>query len=95
MAFGGLFIASKLVEWSSKIGDGYTLTTNGFFTFYYFLTGIHVVHVLMGFGFLAVAIHQMHSPARRSMPAIEACGIYWHMVDFLWVIIFALLYVMR
>ncbi len=95
MAFGGLFIASKLVEWSSKIGDGYTLTTNGFFTFYYFLTGIHVVHVLMGFGFLAVAIHQMRSPARRSIPAIEACGIYWHMVDFLWVIIFALLYVMR
>jgi hypothetical protein len=57
--------------------------------------GIHVVHVLMGFGFLAVAIHQMRSPARRSIPAIEACGIYWHMVDFLWVIIFALLYVMR
>jgi nitric oxide reductase NorE protein len=95
MWFGAAFIGSKLLEWSSKIAEGYTLTTNGFFTFYYFLTGIHVVHVLLGFGFLAVAIRQMRSTEGRSMPAIEACGIYWHMVDFLWVIIFALLYVMR
>jgi nitric oxide reductase NorE protein len=95
IAFGVLFIGSKLLEWSNKIDEGYTLTTNGFFTFYYFLTGIHVVHVLLGFGFLAVAIRQMRDIKRRSMPVIEACGIYWHMVDFLWVIIFALLYVMR
>lgn len=95
IALGALFIASKLVEWSTKIAAGYTLGTNGFFTFYYFLTGIHVVHVLLGFGFLGVMLHQLRSPERRSMPAIEAGGIYWHMVDFLWVIIFALLYVMR
>jgi nitric oxide reductase NorE protein len=95
IAFGALFVGSKLVEWSTKMGDGITLTTNGFFTFYYFLTGIHVVHVLLGFGFLAVAIRQMRDVNRCSMPAVEACGIYWHMVDFLWVIIFALLYVMR
>lgn len=90
---GVLFIASKLMEWSIKIGDGYTLSTNGFFAFYYFLTGIHVVHMLIGFGFLAVVLYQLHSPSRRSMPVIEAGGIYWHMVDFLWVLIFALLYV--
>lgn len=95
IALGLLFIASKLVEWTLKVSDGYTLSTNGFFTFYYFLTGIHVVHVLIGFGFLGVMLHQLRSPARRSMPTIEAGGVYWHMVDFLWVIIFALLYVMR
>ena len=95
MALGLAFVVSKLVEWSIKISDGYTLSTNGFFTFYYFLTGIHVVHVLLGFGFLGVMIYQLRSPVRRSMPTIEAGGIYWHMVDFLWVLIFALLYVMR
>ena len=83
------------MEWSMKIGDGYTLTTNGFFTFYYFLTGIHVVHMLIGFGFLGVVLYQLRSPSRRSLPVVEAGGVYWHMVDFLWVIIFALLYVMH
>jgi len=95
IGFGLMFVASKLLEWSMKVRDGYELTTNGFFAFYYFLTGIHVVHVLMGFGFLGVVLYQLRSPARRSLPAIEAGGVYWHMVDFLWVIIFALLYVMR
>lgn len=95
IALGCAFVTSKFIEWSIKIGDGYTLSSNGFFTFYYFLTGIHVVHVLLGFGFLATLLYQLRSPARRSITVIESGGIYWHMVDFLWVIIFALLYVMR
>jgi nitric oxide reductase NorE protein len=40
-------------------------------------------------------IYQLSSPARRSQEIIETGATYWHMVDFLWVIIFALLYVMR
>lgn len=92
---GLLFVGSKLLEWSLKIRDGFEFSTNTFFAFYYFLTGIHVVHVLIGFGFLGVVIHQLRDPSRRSLPTIEAGGVYWHMVDFLWVIIFALLYVMR
>jgi nitric oxide reductase NorE protein len=92
---GLLFLASKFFEWSSKIREGYEFSTNQFFSFYYFLTGIHVLHVLIGFVFLSVVIYQLRSPRRRSMPVIESGAIYWHMVDFLWVIIFALLYVMR
>jgi nitric oxide reductase NorE protein len=92
---GALFIASKLFEWSAKVGEGFEFSTNMFFSFYYFLTGIHVLHVLFGFVFLGVVIHQLRSPHRRSMPVVEAGAIFWHMVDFLWVIIFALLYVMR
>lgn len=95
IACGALFIASKMFEWSAKIHQGLELSTNRFFSFYYFLTGIHVLHVLIGFGFLGVMIYQLRSPQRRSMPVIESGAIYWHMVDFLWVIIFALLYVMR
>lgn len=95
MALGALFVASKLLEWSTKIRAGQVLTSNDFFSFYYFLTGIHVVHVLAGFGFLGVAIHHLRRPQGYSIETIEAGGIYWHMVDFLWVIIFALLYLMR
>lgn len=92
---GLLFVGSKLLEWSLKIDAGFTFSSNRFFSFYYFLTGIHVIHVLFGFVFLAVVLWQLRSPQRRSQPVIEAGAIFWHMVDFLWVIIFALLYVMR
>lgn len=94
-ACGGLFIALKVVEWMRKIGDGFTFTTNEFFGFYYFLTGIHVVHVLIGFVFLGVAAYQLRGALRRSQEIVETCATFWHMVDYLWIIIFALLYLAR
>ncbi|MDR2857640.1 MAG: cytochrome c oxidase subunit 3 [Novosphingobium sp.] len=95
MAGGFLFAGIKLYEWSVEIGRGFTFTTNTFFSFYYFLTGIHLLHIIVGSIALFVVIHQLSSPARRAQEIIETGATYWHMVDFLWVIIFALLYVMR
>jgi nitric oxide reductase NorE protein len=92
---GLAFVGLKLFEWSRKIGEGLEFSTNEFFSFYYFLTAIHVLHVLIGFVVLGVAAYQLRSPLRRSQEIVETCATYWHMVDFLWVIIFALLYVMR
>jgi nitric oxide reductase NorE protein len=95
MLFGFVFLVSKILEWAAEIGQGFTLTTDEFFSFYYFLTAIHFIHLLIGFVVLDVAVHQLWSPARRSQEMIETCATYWHTIDFLWVLIFALLYVMR
>src|SRR5262245_10090033 len=95
MLFGFAFLVSKVLEWASATGQGVTFTTDEFFSFYYFLTGIHFIHLLIGFVVLAVAVHQLSSPARRSQEVIETCATYWHTIDFLWILIFALLYVMR
>ena len=93
--FGLVFMVSKVLEWARQIhlGDGFA--SNEFFTYYYFLTAIHFVHLLIGFVVLGVVIYQLRSPARRSQELIETCATYWHTVDFLWVLIFALLYVVR
>jgi nitric oxide reductase NorE protein len=95
MVFGFVFLVSKVLEWAAAIGQGFTFTTDAFFSFYYFLTAIHFLHLLIGFGVLAIAVQQLWSPARRSQETIETCATYWHTIDFLWVMIFALLYVMR
>lgn len=95
LLFGFVFLVSKVLEWAAEIGQGFTFTTDEFFSFYYFLTAIHFIHLLIGFVVLGVAVHQLWSPARRSREVIETCATYWHTVDFLWVLIFALLYVMR
>jgi nitric oxide reductase NorE protein len=95
LLLGAIFLASKLYEWSIEMRRGMSFGTNDFFTFYYFLTGMHLLHVLMGYVVLGVVVYQLWSPERRSQTIIETGATYWHMVDFLWVLIFALLYVMR
>lgn len=94
-AFAAVFLFFKVFEWARlvRMGDGFD--SNDFFTYYFFLTGIHFVHLLIGFVVLGVVVHQLRSAARRSQELIETCATYWHTVDFLWVLIFALLYVVR
>jgi len=95
MLFGFVFLVSKVLEWATEIDQGFSFTTDEFFSFYYFLTAIHFLHLLIGFVALGVAVYQIKSPARRSQELVETCATYWHTIDFLWVLIFALLYVMR
>jgi nitric oxide reductase NorE protein len=95
MSFGFVFVVSKVLEWAKEIQMGNTFTSDEFFQHYYFLTSIHCLHVLIGFVVLGVVVYQLWSPARRSQKLIETGATYWHTVDFLWVLIFALLYVVR
>jgi nitric oxide reductase NorE protein len=93
--FGVVFLVSKVLEWVKEIHLGNTFTSNEFFQHYFFLTSIHCIHVLIGFIVLGVVVFQLWSPVRRSQQLVETCATYWHTVDFLWVLIFALLYVVR
>jgi nitric oxide reductase NorE protein len=92
---GIVFLALKIIEWTSLIHAGHTFTSSGFFQYYFFLTGMHLVHLLIGFFALGVLVNQLSAPKKRSQETVETCATYWHTVDFLWVLIFALLYVVR
>jgi nitric oxide reductase NorE protein len=89
------FIAVKAYEWSSEIAAGHTITSNEFFTFYFMLTGVHLFHVALGLVILGVSVADLRSPRRRRTSMVESGATYWHMVDLLWIVLFALLYVMR
>lgn len=97
--FGGLcgvaFLVIKAFEWSSKIAQGHTFPSNDFFMFYYMLTGVHLFHVALGLVFLGVTYVELRNPSHRRVSMVETGATYWHMVDLLWVVIFALVYVMR
>lgn len=94
-AFAAVFLFFKVFEWVRLVRGGNGFASNDFFTYYFFLTGIHFVHLLIGFFVLGVVVYQLRTTARRSQEIIETCATYWHTVDFLWVLIFALLYVVR
>jgi nitric oxide reductase NorE protein len=92
---GVLFILLKAYEWSANVAGGYTMPSNDFFMFYYMLTGVHLFHVSLGLLILGVTVRELRNPRRQRIFMVESGATYWHMVDVLWIVIFALLYVVR
>jgi nitric oxide reductase NorE protein len=94
---GGGFVVSKAFEWGSKIAAGITLNSNEFYSFYYMFTGIHLLHVLVGMGVLIylLARSRRGDPGASYVAAMEGGGAFWHMVDLIWVVLFALFYLLR
>ena len=87
----------KYFEYGEKLRAGITPATNDFYMYYFVLTGIHFLHVLVGLGVLLWmrARIRRREPDAHEIRIVECGGIYWHMVDLLWVVLFALLYMMR
>ena len=92
---GVAFILIKAYEWSTKIGQGYTISTNEFFMFYYMLTGVHLFHVSLGLLILSITLRELRNPRRCRLFMVEAGATYWHMVDLLWIVLFPLLYLVN
>ena len=92
------FGVSKAMEWKAKAAHGIGLTTNEFFTYYFVLTGVHFLHFVIGvavlIGLIGMSTRQGEPEAKR-LRWIEAGGTYWHMVDLLWIVLFAMLYLLR
>jgi nitric oxide reductase NorE protein len=94
LACAGLFCASKLAEYSAKLASGLTPAKDSFFSFYYFITGAHLLHVVAG------AIFILHCQATARADALdgayvrklESTGLFWHFVDLVWLFIFPLFY---
>jgi nitric oxide reductase NorE protein len=97
LGVGMLFAVSKVLEWGAKAKAGIGLTSNEFFTYYFVFTGIHFLHFVVGVAALGVLIARCRQPLPQEdkLRWIEAGGAYWHMVDLLWIVLFAMLYLMR
>jgi nitric oxide reductase NorE protein len=96
-ACGASFMLVKAGEWYSKIHAGFPGSVKPFFIYYFMLTGLHVVHVSLGLIILALLRRELRSAKRRNATTefAETCATYWHMVDSLWIAIFALLYLAK
>lgn len=94
---GAGFITVKFFEWGEKIRAGINLTSNDFFMYYYMLTGIHLLHVVIGMGVLTFLWNIARRPdaGNDTIQTLESGASFWHLVDTLWVILFALLYLMK
>ncbi len=92
-------------EWQEHLVPGLDFRIAGldlgpaqlFFFFYFVMTGLHAVHLMIGLGVIAVLF--LWIVVRRNAPAnpmpLEIAALYWHFVDVVWVFLFTLLYLLR
>lgn len=97
-AIGGLaFLIVKGVEFAGKLDAGLTVHSHPFYVFYWLITGFHYVHVLAGLGLLLYAWWALQ--ARRYSVAdfedLVAIGVFWHMCDLIWILVFPSFYLLR
>jgi len=104
IALGLLFLGNKGFEWGGKIEHGIypnspTLLARAkgeilFFGLYYVMTGLHGLHVLVGVCILSVMLILIDKNRLNQMRFIplENAGLYWHLVDIIWIFLYPLFY---
>jgi cytochrome c oxidase subunit 3 len=106
LVFAGVFLVIKYFEYAHKFhlgqlpGKYYTFTgiegTNPhiFFSIYFIMTGIHGLHVIGGMIAIGIMLYKTkHDRFNASYyNPIEVTGLYWHLVDLIWIFLFPLLY---
>jgi cytochrome c oxidase subunit 3 len=68
-----------------------------FYGIYFTMTGLHGVHVLVGMGLILWLIIKNEKGAYSSayFTPVENVGLYWHLVDLVWIFLFPLLYLVK
>jgi len=93
-ALGCIFIGGQVYEFTSFYREGLGFTTNISASAFFTLTGFHGVHVSLGIVMLVsifVLISRGSLTAERA-ETVEIIGLYWHFVDIVWIVIFAVVY---
>jgi cytochrome c oxidase subunit 3 len=107
IVLGGAFLINKYFEWSAKIhhgiypkgpemanfSDGEVL----YFGLYFVMTGLHALHVIVGMIFLAFMLVFVAKDKLTydNHQKLENAGLYWHLVDIIWIFLFPLFYLIH
>jgi len=101
---GTLFLINTSFEWGHKFALGIYPNSpdlvsgppgrNIFFGLYYVITGLHGLHVIIGMTLLAISIVLVwrNSLNAKRYGFLENSGLYWHLVDLIWIFVFPLFY---
>lgn len=98
------FLVNKYFEWEHKIllnlypGSDFVLGLDRgyvlFFGLYYFMTGLHAFHILVGIILLSICLVKVKNGvinADKNVLLVNST-LYWHLVDLIWIFLFPLLY---
>jgi len=94
---GATYCGIKAWEYGWNESAGIHSRTNIFYSFYYYLTFNHLLHVLIAMCTIFWVTLRTHFDAysANDYEGLESAAFYWHMIDLTWIIIFPLVYVLR
>lgn len=105
MLIGITFLVNKYFEWGVKFEHGIwpgseqmlSQFSQGeilFFGLYFTMTGLHVIHIIIGLIIIAVTMVRVQKGIINENRAslLENAGLYWHLVDLIWIFLFPLFY---
>ena len=99
-----VFLVNKYFEWGAKIEHGIwpgspMLEELGqgdilFFGLYFFMTGLHALHIIIGMVLIIVIFVRVRKDKLSfdNFQLLENGGLYWHLVDLIWIFLFPLFY---
>lgn len=99
-----VFMFNKYLEWSAKFEHGLypgselmKLLDRGhhlYFSLYFFMTGLHALHIIIGVIFLLICYFKIRSKNINTTDyvVLENGALYWHLVDLIWIFLFPLMY---
>jgi cytochrome c oxidase subunit III len=101
---GLAFLVNKYFEWGGHIKEHIypgspVLALRGqgdvlFYGLYFFMTGLHALHIIIGLAFIGVITAKIvrNKIDSENYVLLENSGLYWHLVDLIWIFLFPLFY---
>lgn len=105
--FALVFLVIKYFEWGAKFEHGlfpgmehYITLSPGeklFFFLYFFMTGLHGLHIIIGGIFIGVVMKKIkkREVTGERISLLENSGLYWHLMDLIWIYLFPLFYLIH
>lgn len=108
MILGVVFLVNKYFEWAGKFDHGIfpgseylteSLSQGEilFFGLYFIMTGLHALHIIIGLVLIAVVMWKVYTGKVHAERAalLDNSGLYWHLVDIIWIFLFPLFYLIH
>ncbi|HVL88088.1 MAG TPA: heme-copper oxidase subunit III [Candidatus Thermoplasmatota archaeon] len=94
IVLGSIFIAVQVKEYLDLFAEGMTVDSGPFASAFYALTGTHGAHVIGGLALIAIVTWRAMQGNfdERRHAAVEVTAVYWHFVDVVWVVLYAVVY---
>ncbi len=100
-ALGALFLLGQVAAWWQILASGQLVENNPHSTFFFLFSGMHGIHIIVGLAGLGALLYRTREPASgprwqmNTRVLANAVALFWHYLDGLWVVLFALLLFVR
>jgi len=101
VALGALFLIGQIAAWFQILHSGVVLVRNPHSWFIFLFTGLHGLHIVAGLAGLSYLLTRTRIPASgpkyqmNTRAIAKGVAIFWHYLDFLWLVLFGLLLTWR